>query len=176
MEQVLLKDGRTLTIRRAEESDAERIVAYSNEVGGESDFLTFGKDEFRYDTEQEKEFIRGFQGQRGSIFLTAWVGEEIVSTANICAEQKLRVAHNGELGISVRKQFWHLGVASAMLSALIAFAKESNLEIIHLGVYGRNERAIRLYQKFGFETVGCNKNYFKNGSTYDDAVQMDLFL
>ena len=37
-----LKDGRELTLRKAEKGDAANILAYLNQIGGESDNLLFG--------------------------------------------------------------------------------------------------------------------------------------
>ena len=177
MEKVLLKDGRELLIRPAEENDAAAVIDYLNRVGGESDFLTFGENGCRFDLEQEKQFIRDMRARPNSVFLTGWVGDGLACSANLSAEQKERLAHNCEFGISVRKRYWHLGAASALLTELIGFAKENGtLRTIHLDVYGNNERAIRLYEKFGFRPVGRLKNYFQvRGSYYDDVI-MDLYL
>jgi hypothetical protein len=41
-----LKNGIGVTIREAESKDAEKMIAFYNRVGGESDFLSFGKGEF----------------------------------------------------------------------------------------------------------------------------------
>ena len=40
---VLLKDGRTAELRQAIPSDAKDIIEYLNCIGGESEFLTFGR-------------------------------------------------------------------------------------------------------------------------------------
>lgn len=177
MKRVLLKDGRELLIRPAEESDAEAMIDYLNHIGGESDFLTFGKNGCRFTLEQEKQFIRDVRGRPNSAFFVGWAGGELACSANLMAESKERLAHNCELGISVRKQYWHLGAASALLTELIAFAQANKtLKTIRLDVYANNERAIRLYEKFGFRQAGRLKDYFQvDGSYYDDVI-MDLYL
>ncbi len=55
---VKLENGKDLLLRNAEESDAEKIIAYLNEVGGESDNLLFGKDSFLLTLEQEREYLK----------------------------------------------------------------------------------------------------------------------
>ena len=172
-----LKDGRELLIRPAQESDAEAIIDYINQVGGESNFLTFGKNGCPNDLKQEKQSIRDMSERPNSIYLLGWVGDELACLANLHSEIKERLAHNCELGISVRKKYWHLGAASALLTELIAFAEANEtLKTVHLDVYGNNERAIRLYEKFGFRQAGRLKDYFQvDGSYYDDVI-MDLHL
>ena len=177
MEKVLLKDGRELSIRPAEEGDAAAILDYVNLVGGESDFLTYGKNGCRFTLEQEKEFLRDVRSSPADLYLVGFVGDELACCANVVEGRNKRVAHNCEFGITVRKKFWHLGAASALLGELIRFARDGGtIKTIHLGVYGRNGRAIRLYQKFGFETVGRHRNYFCVDGIYDDEVLMDLHL
>lgn len=177
MKKTILKNGRELFIRPAEESDAERLVEYMNLVGGESDFLTYGKNECRFTAETEKQFLRDQKKNPSSLFLVGLIGEELACSANLAAESKTRVTHNCELSITVRKKYWRLGAASALLTELIRFAKESGtLKIIHLDVYANNENAIRLYQAFGFQAAGRLKNYFRVGGNYYDDLIMDLHL
>lgn len=177
MKQTVLKDGRILSIREAREDDAEQLVDYVNLVGGESDFLTFGKDGCRYSVEEEKEFLRNLGSHPANLYLIGFVGDELACSANLVASRSGRVAHNCEFGITVKKKYWHLGAASALLSELIDFVKKNPLlEVIHLGVYANNGRAIRLYERFGFEKVGRHKRYFRIGDEYYDEILMDLDL
>lgn len=177
MTRTILKDGRELLIRPVEESDAERLVAYMNIVGGESDFLTYGKNECRFTAEGERQFLRDMEKNPSNLFLVGFVGEELACSANLAAESKARISHNCELGITVRKKYWKQGAASTLLTELIRFAKENEaLRAIHLDVYANNENAIRLYEKFGFQAVGRIKNYFRVGEKYFDDLIMDLYL
>lgn len=177
MTKTVLKDGRELLIRPAEEDDAERLVAYMNLVGGESDFLTYGKNECRLTVEGERQFLQDLKTNPANFFLVGFIGEELACSANLAAESKERIRHNCELGITVRKKYWHLGAAGALLTELIRFARENEtLRAIHLDVYANNERAIRLYEKFGFQSVGRIKNYFRVGEKYFDDLVMDLYL
>lgn len=52
MEQVKLKNGKLLTVRKVREDDAEKLIDYLNAVGGESNFLTFGKNGCRFTVEE----------------------------------------------------------------------------------------------------------------------------
>lgn len=177
MKQAALKNGEMLKIRKAVEQDAGNLLAYCNVVGGESNFLTYGKNGCNRTVEQERQFLGALQNQPNSLFLLGFIDDELVCSANLCAESKGRLAHNCELGITVRKKFWGLGAASILMRELIDFAKKrSTLHAIHLGVYANNEPAIRLYEKFGFQIVGRFKNYFLIDGHYYDELLMDLYL
>lgn len=58
IKEITLKSGDTLILRAPIEEDAKNMIDYLNIVGGESDNLLFGKDEFRLSVEQEVEYIK----------------------------------------------------------------------------------------------------------------------
>lgn len=59
--------------RRAQESDAERIVDFYNFVGEETSYLSFEKDEYPLDVEAQRESIRELEGNQTNIMLMAMV-------------------------------------------------------------------------------------------------------
>ncbi len=46
MPTITLKNGVDVLIREGEKEDAQSIIDFYNEVGGETHFLSFGKDEY----------------------------------------------------------------------------------------------------------------------------------
>lgn len=61
------------------------------------------------------------------------------------------------------------GIGTLLLEKIIEISKETNKEIISLEVNEKNDSAIKLYAKFGFEKVGLRKKYY-NG--IDNAIIM----
>jgi len=177
LREIILKTGEKLILRQPTEDDAGAMIEYLNQVGGESDNLLFGKDEFYMTVEQEKEFIRKLRQNPNSIMILGLIDNSIVSVSQIGCLSKKRIAHNCELAISVRKQHWNKGIGSAVMEELIRFAKNHDrIKNVHLGVRASNSRAIGLYEKFGFVKVGVHKDYFNINGTYDDLILMDLNL
>ncbi|MGL4911731.1 MAG: GNAT family N-acetyltransferase [Romboutsia sp.] len=174
---VKLKNNKTLILRNAMEEDAKDIIEYLNAVGGESDNLLFGKNEFRLNESQEKEHIAKLSKNKNALMLVALIGEKIVSVCQITTSDRKRIAHNSELAVSVRKDYWGIGIGSAIMNELIEFGKRNdNIKTISLGVRGSNYNAIKLYEKCGFEKVGCHKNYFNINGEFDDEILMDLYI
>jgi RimJ/RimL family protein N-acetyltransferase len=69
--------------------------------------------------------------------------------------QSYRSAHIAYLGgLAVHPEFSGKGVGTKMLQEIIAFAKEKGFLRIELSVATFNEKAIRLYEKNGFEKEG----------------------
>lgn len=84
-----------------------------------------------------------------------------------------RRQHAASLGMGVHDDFTGRGIGSALLTALIDAADNwLAIKRLELTVYVDNGRAIRLYEKFGFETEGRLKAFaFRNGE-YVDAFTM----
>lgn len=56
MKEILLKNNKKATIRKAHARDAQDIINYLNKIGWEGDFLTFGENEFNISIENEDNF------------------------------------------------------------------------------------------------------------------------
>ncbi len=172
-----LKDGSILTLRNPKEEDAEAIISYLNRVGGESDNLLFGENEFHLTVEEEKEYIRRTNEDPNSLMIVGIIDHHLVSIGQIQSYRRKRIAHNSELAISVRKDYWGKGVGSAVMEELIHFAeKHPVIKYVHLGVKAENEKAIRLYEKFGFKKIGTHKKFFHMNGKFYDEILMDLYI
>lgn len=75
-----------------------------------------------------------------------------------------RDRHIAWLGIHVRRKYWGKGVGSGLMEEAIKVAKDLGCKRLMLGTIEGNERAIRLYQKFGFAIEA-----FESGETYIDG-------
>lgn len=166
-----------LIIERAVKDDAEKIIAFLNKVGGESDNLLFGKDEILITIDEEKEFIDRMNQSSKSIILLGKIDGNIVSIATLTGKARKRIAHRGEVALSVSKDYWGQGIGRNMLEELILFAKvKASLSVIELTVKADNENAFQLYKKLGFKQIGYYEKYFKIDSIYYDAYLMNLYL
>lgn len=75
--------------------------------------------------------------------------------------------------MSVDEAFHGRGVGTAMMAALIDISDNwYNLRRLELEVYTDNDRAIRLYQKFGFEIEGTLRSFAWRDGAYADAYVM----
>lgn len=172
-----IKNGQYITIRKPIEDDAKNMIEYLNIVGGESDNLLFGENEFNLTIDEEKEYIKRLNSDSNTLMILGIIEDKIVSSAQITTINRKRIAHNSELAISVKKEYWRMGIGSIMLEALISFAKkQGTIKNISLGVKASNHNAIKMYEKFGFQKVGVHKDYFNINGVYDDKVLMDLYI
>ena len=155
-----MKTTDDIVIRHAVPDDAAALIEYLNIIGGESDNLTFGKDEFPIKPEQERGYIESLAGKEHDCLFVAVKDGRIVGDASLAGHPR-RMAHRAELGISVVKSEWGRGIGSWLMEALIGYAKTHGIELLNLEARADNEKAIRLYEKYGFRTIGVSPAFMK---------------
>lgn len=172
-----IKDGRELIIRKAKIEDAEKLTEYMKAIPAESDFLTFGENELNFTPEIEGEIISSMKDKDNSIMLLAIIDEEVAGNCTFRAGERIRTRHTGEFGITVRKSYWGLGIGSILMEALISWAKSTKtIRKINLRVRTDNKKAIKLYEKFGFEREGIIRRDFLINRKFYDSILMGLLL
>ncbi len=162
-------------IREATPEDAEKIIAYLAQVGGETDYLSFGKEGLPISTEEEEKFIQNINKEEHSVLYVVWKNGEIIGDASLSGFSR-RMSHRAEFGISVVKSEWGQGIGRALLQKCIMYAKEHMIELINLEVRSDNIRAIHVYEKYGFRKIGTSPAYYKMDGTYYDFDLMVLDL
>lgn len=170
-----LNNGKTLIIRTANKKDAQGLIEYISKIGGESDFLTFGENEFNISIQQEEAILESHIDVENKIYLIAEVENEIVGSLNYSGGIRQRTKHTGEFGISVSKKYWGLGIGKELIKYMIQWAKEGNVvKKINLRVREDNEAAINLYIKLGFKKEGIISRDFYVGNRYYSSIAMGL--
>lgn len=178
MSEHTLKDGRTLILRDPNLSDAQEMVDYLKIVGGETDFLLADENGIEGLTlEGERDWITNTLAAANTKMFVGTVNGEIVLVCDVRPGGRPRIAHVGGIAISIKRDFWHLGIGGIAMREMIDFAKSTGcLRMLSLEVREGNERAIALYQRFGFVEVGRHKGKINIRGTYYDEILMDLDL
>lgn len=175
MKQIKLKNGQNLTIRTAKKEDALNLIRYVNKIGGESDFLTFGDNEFNITIEKEEAILESHIGVENKIYLIAEIENEIAGSLNYSGGIRQRTKHTGEFGVSVAKKYWGLGIGKELIKYMIDWAKEGNVvRKINLRVREDNEIAVNLYTKLGFKKEGIISRDFYVDGKYYSSISMGL--
>ena len=154
MKEVRLKDKSKMIFRELDLGDGEAVVDYLNKVGGETNFLTFGKEGVSYTIEQEKVLLRNMKETKGNYMIGGYLKNKLVTVGSITSSSKERLKHKADVGISVLKDYWNIGIGSQMMEYLIFLCRKNSFRKIDLIVYENNERAIKLYEKLGFVKEG----------------------
>ena len=176
-ETFILRAGKSCTIRSVEPDDAPLMLQYMKIMLGETPFLLRTPEEFDYTPEEESRILAGRKDDPRSLMLIVEADGQIIACADLCSHgAKSRVMHRGELGISVRKDYWRQGIGSALMERLIAFAAQCGYEQIELTVESKNHRALGLYIRYGFTVYGTRPHGMKypDGSYDNDYLMVRM--
>lgn len=173
-----LKDGRRCLIRNATPHDGEEVLSNLKKVHEETNFLLTYPDEKEFSIEEEKSFLRQKEESAAEIELCAVVADVIVGLAGVSAiGASEKISHRAEVGVSIEKDFWRLGIGSALTAVSIECAKKAGFRQLELEVVADNRNAIALYEKMAFVEYGRNpRGFASRKSDYQELVLMRLEL
>jgi ribosomal protein S18 acetylase RimI-like enzyme len=130
-------------------------------------------------TEEADWFVKTFRsvldGER--IVSVAEVDGRVVGHCSIwrAAPATAENGHVGILGIVVDERCRGQGVGTALLRDALDRAR-GKFEVVRLSVFATNERAQKLYRRFGFVDCGRIPRAIRRGATYIDEIEMVLVL
>jgi RimJ/RimL family protein N-acetyltransferase len=150
--QHFLPNGKKLTIRVPEVSDAQACLDCFLQLTQETDFLLYTHEEAkRFDLAAEEAFIRSYRDHPDNLFLIAEVDGAVVGTLSLNQARFLKQKHMALLGVAVLHKYWNMGIGRRLLTAAIRWVEEHpHITTIHFEVLATNERAIQLYRNFNF--------------------------
>ena len=165
-ETIVLKDGRACVIRQGTADDAESALRNFVLNHAQTDFLTTYPDEIGFTVEQEAKYLQNKADSPDEVELVAEVEGSIVGQAGIRVLGRAdKVKHRATFGISIDRDFWHLGIGRALTKACIQLAKQAGYLQLELEAVADNERALGLYESEGFVEYGRNPKGFRSRFT-----------
>jgi putative acetyltransferase len=98
--------------------------------------------------------------------------KKIVGVVGLNIYSLPRLRHSASIGIMVHRDYQNMGIETKLLKKVIDLAdKELMLVRVELNVYVDNERAIKLYESFGFKIEGRKKYAsIRNGEYVDEYL------
>ncbi len=105
--------------------------------------------------------------------LVAEIDGKVIGSAGLHPFDNRRRAHAASIGLAVHDDYAGRGAGRALMDGLIELADRwLNYKRLELTVWTDNDRAIRLYEGFGFEHEGVHKAYAWRDGAYVDALAM----
>lgn len=157
-----------MTFRDAVKADAKQYIAIRRAVLSESDFMLREPGEYSPSVvEAEAEIERAFTGPNSRIIVAESDGV-LVGFLVAKGNTLRRLRHSTEIFMAVLKSFWGQGVARGMLREATVWAKATGLERLELSVSTENLRAIKLYEKAGFQIEGTRRRAVSIGGRLMD--------
>ena len=175
---ITLKDGRACILRNGTEKDGKAALDNFILTHEQTDNLLTYPDESDITADQEAQYLKSKTESNCEIEILAEVDGLVAGLAGIeSMGSKDKIRHRADFGISVDREYWGLGIGSALTEACIECAKKAGYEQMELNVVAENKRAIDMYEKAGFVEFGRNPKGFKSRlSGYQELVYMRLEL
>lgn len=173
-----LKDGSALLLRAILPDDAGAMLVFLDQITCESPFMLRSPGEITLSLAQEEAHLQQVLDSPRDIYVGAVLGGVLVANLSVRAHgSRAKVRHRADLGLAVLQDHWSRGLGSILMEVGVAHARAQGFEQLELEVFSGNQRALALYQKFGFSAWGSTRQAFKlpDGS-YQDDIKMGLFL
>lgn len=163
-------------IREADIEDAENVIEYIKIVSDETDFLISDSSERNFTVRKEKEFLQNIQSSILEKIFLFEIENKIVGMCSIEGINKIRIKHRVDMAITVLKNYWGNKIGEKLIDYAIDYCKSNSIKKIELTVRIDNERALKLYKKFGFEIEGEIKKFIYLDGNYYNCYFMGLLL
>ncbi|WP_379126710.1 GNAT family N-acetyltransferase [Paenibacillus sp. sgz500958] len=168
--------GVRYTVRSAIHSDARALSALRLQIDGETEHLDREPGEAFIDAAGFEQLIQADSENSRNLFLVAVVQDEIVGFSRCEGSPLRRFAHKVEFGVCVLQEYWGYGIGTNLLRESITWADTQQLTKMTLKVLERNEPAIALYKKLGFEIEGVlKKDKLHSSGIYYNTIVMGRF-
>jgi RimJ/RimL family protein N-acetyltransferase len=112
-----------------------------------------------------------------AVYFGAFDDTMLVGIANFHSHKPRKLAHLGWLyGVYVSPVARGSGAADGLIMAVLEHAKDIGALQVHLGVGAFNQRALRLYERMGFERYGTQPRALRVNGKFIDEHHMVRYL
>lgn len=158
-----------LVIRHVELKDADGIVAIRKQTSIAQNTLGLPYQSIK----RSEQFLERALADPTSYILVAEKDEKIVGICSIKVFDNPKMNHAATLGIMVHEAYHGQGVGNALMTEILELSDDwLMLKRVELGVFSDNKKAMKLYEKHGFEKEGLRKYAIKKNGIYADEVIM----
>jgi RimJ/RimL family protein N-acetyltransferase len=111
------------------------------------------------------------------VMFGAFDDDRLIGITGFNRMARRRAMHRGEIvQVYVDSSYRGQNIGEKLIRRALEYAFGlDGIEQVQLSVIAGNDKAIKLYEKFGFKTFGVQPRYFKVGDTYLDQQFMQLF-
>ena len=168
---------RTIVLRNAEIADAADLITYLKVTSAQTPYLLRGPEEIQLTVREEEAFIQSHIDAEREIMLVAIADEKLAGCCSLMRVGTVsRDFHRCAVAIALYQEFCGMGIGEMMMKTVLEIAKQQNYEQAELEVVTDNVAAIKLYEKLGFEKVGCIPHNMKyaNGNYADADIMIKM--
>ena len=169
-ETIPLKNGKSARLRAPREEDAGAMLDFIRRAVRETDYLALTPAETdAYTVESEADFLRDPIRSPNKLMIVAEVDGRVAGNCQLIFMSSEKTRHRAAVMIGLLREFWGLGIGSAMFAEMERVARErGGIRQLELEVIEGNERARGLYRKMGFTVMAEHPDAFRlsDGSSH----------
>ncbi|QKY71745.1 GNAT family N-acetyltransferase [Lentibacillus sp. CBA3610] len=142
-----------MRVRPIDVSDAEKFLELSKRID-ESGFMLHEPGERKTTVEQQKEAITRIGSESRSVFFVAEADRGLAGFIAAFGGKMKRNCHSAYLALGVHDAFHGQGIATKLVMRVFDWAEANGISRLELTVIKDNVKAVKLYQKMGFQIEG----------------------
>ncbi|MGX9136282.1 N-acetyltransferase family protein [Rummeliibacillus sp. JY-2-4R] len=167
----------TYIIRPIELDDAREVIRLYQQLFVESDYMVYGDKDHSFSVQGFRKLITNWKATNSAIILVAIINGEIGGAISILVNRAIRKIHCASITIGVLEKFANNSIGTSLISEAERWARTHNISRLELSVIESNQKAISLFEKFGFTVEGKRYKSVKINSSYEDELYMGkLFI
>ena len=169
----VLRNGKNVIVRKPNGEDAEAIINVMTIADTETLFLARNPGEFCTPVEREKQIINNVLADNDVEWFVAEYENKVIGQCSVGLVRKnARYRHRAEVAFVILQDYCNLGIGGKMMEECIKWCKKKGITQMELDVVKNNEKALKMYQGFGFEIIGIRENALR----YQDDTYADEYL
>jgi len=152
--EITLKNGEKAILRAPRREDGAEMCEYLRTMSSETEFVIRYPEECTETVESEGEFLEKLNSSDLNMMIVCEVDGKIAGNCQIMFHGRIKTAHRATLAIGLTREYWELGIGSAMFDEMEKAARQRGCLQIELEFVEGNARARGLYEKKGFRITG----------------------
>jgi len=166
-----------ISIREVCEEDAERFLTLCHQLDRETQFMLLEPGERVITLEEQRERIKSILARDNQTILVAQDQQgQMTGYLSAIGGDCNRNRHTAYLVIGILQGFAGQGIGTKLFAQVEKWARTHDVHRLELTVMVHNERAVKLYQKMGFEIEGLKKHTLLVNDQYVDEYEMAKLL
>lgn len=158
-----------MQIRQIQQQDAESFIDFFKQLDVETEFMLFERGERSALLSQQIEYIKNLELSVNEVIFVAIHQQYIVGFISLSRKKFNKVKHCFQLVMGILENYHGKNLANELYQYAEQWAVDQGAIRIELSVIQNNIRAIKFYEKLGFEKEGIRKkSIFSKGQLLDE--------